>query len=430
MLQSKIKSIFTDKIFQDFFRGSILSVFATFIIGVASYLVRRIMADSLSLDDYAAFYGIFAFFSLLVILFRFGTAEVLLFIIPDLRNRMNENVDRKMFSTICNFNFIIFFILIIILGCITPWLQRTYFPIIATWYLYAFLPFLMLSSLESIVTNMFNALKAFGYMNGVQVFKTIMILTGLFLILNKFQLLGAIAVFNISIFLMLLISFVILKEKFSYGLSRKMDFSTARLIFKPCSWLFLLSLGGMALNELGTIFLVIFNSTTEVALFNIAVPIAMIIKSLYCIPLVFIPFVADMQSKGEGKKIKKYINTIAFFVLAIGILMIPFFLLWGEVTVSLLFGEKFVSAKWSVFFLSEAMIVSIIAQFNINTLNSIRCEHVSAIITSAVTVVAILLYLTLSGPYGAAGTAVGALIAGTIWSFASYIALRCRLQSS
>ena len=102
-----MKQLFTDKIFQEFFRGSILSVIATCIIGVANYLVRRIMADSLSIDNYAAFYGIFAFFSLLVILFRFGTAEVLLFIIPDLRNRMNENVARKMFSTICNFNFII-----------------------------------------------------------------------------------------------------------------------------------------------------------------------------------------------------------------------------------------------------------------------------------------------------------------------------------
>jgi O-antigen/teichoic acid export membrane protein len=288
----------------------------------------------------------------------------------------------------------------------------------------------MLSSLESIVTNMFNALKAFGYMNGVQVLKTIMILTGLFFIINKFQLPGAIAVFNFSILLMLLLSFIVLKKKFSYKLSHKIDLSTAKTILKPCSWLFLLSLGGMALNEFGTIFLVIFNSATEVALFNIAVPIAIIIKSLYCIPMVFIPFVSDMHNNGAGENIKKYINTITFWVLAIGLLMIPIFLIWGEFLVILLFGEKFVAAQWSVFFLSEAMIVSIIAQFNINTLNSIRCEHISAIITSAVTIIAILLYATLSGVYGATGTAIGALIAGIIWSITSYIALQRRLQLS
>ncbi len=239
---------------------------------------------------------------------------------------------------------------------------------------------------------------------------------------------GAILAFNIPLVIIIILAFLLLRKKISFSLRGKCNLSLLGRYKHRCLWLFFLSFGGMLFNELGTVVLTLTNSAAEVAYFNIAIPIAMLFRSLYCVALVFIPFIEDLQHSGDFRQLNRYIHFFLLCITIVAVAMVPIYGVFGEKIVIFFFDEKYVPAVSSSFILSEAMLIALFAQFNINTLNAMNQEKTAAVITFIVAVIAVIFYIPLSYYGGATGTAYGSMFAALLWSIVSYLYLKKSLR--
>ena len=184
----------------------------------------------------------------------------------------------------------------------------------------------------------------------------------------------------------------------------------------------------MIFNELATTILAGASSLREVAFFNIAVPVAMIIRSFYCVTMVFVPFAGAMKNSGDYRKLALCIRVSAGCSILAGILLIPVFVFFGRGAIRLLFGAAYADAAWASFLLSEAMMIAFSGQMNINTLNTLGLEKLSARISLLTAAFAVVAYIPLARFRGAEGIAAGCLAAAILWSVLSYAALMRRIR--
>jgi O-antigen/teichoic acid export membrane protein len=195
-----------------------------------------------------------------------------------------------------------------------------------------------------------------------------------------------------------------------------------------CLMLMSLSFSPLIFNEVATVVLAIFSSADEVADFNIAVPISMAFRTIHCIPLVFVPFAGDMIVSGNYAGVKKSLILSLAATIGTCVLMIPFFIFFGDLCITLLFGRQFISALMPTAILSIAVMAAFAGQMNINTLNTLKKEKYSAILTAVTALIAVLIYSPMSYFFGASGVAAGALAAALIWSLLSFAVVMHQLN--
>ncbi len=402
------------------FSGSLLSVAASVLIGLGMYLVRRIFADSLPVDDYAALYSLTALGVLAAGILRFGTAEALLFVLAGKQDPAGDE-GKNFFTGICLWNIAVFSL--VTLGAAAFFaagggLGRLALPRSV---LQLFLPFLFLSAFEALFANTFNAIGAFPRQYGVQLLKTALTVAGAWLaggVLTR-----AVLAFEVPLLVIFLVSLVYLRKSFRFEVLRGSWIAGVRANAPRCLWLWLFSFSPLIFSELATATLAGFSTLKEVAFFNIAVPVAMIVRSFYCVAMVFVPFAGAMNNAGDYRNLRRCIYAALAVVTVCGLLLIPVFRCGGVWLVTLLFGERFVSAVPAAFLLSEAMLIAFSGQVNINTLNTLGHERTSALISLAVAAFAVAAYIPLATAHGAVGVAAGSLAAAFLWSLLSGAAL-------
>ena len=407
------------------FAGGSLSVAASLLVGVFAYLVRRVFAGSLSVDDYATLYSLMAMGTLIVGIFRFGTAEAVLFALSGMKDPEGEEGGR-LFSGVCVWNAAVF--ALVTLGAAGFFLAggRPAGVAAPLSTLLIFLPFLFLSAFEAIFGNAFNALGAFSRQYGMQVLKMGLMLVGAVAAAGALD--RAVLAFNVPLLIVFVLSLIYLRQLFCADVLRGSWTRGVRNNAPRCLWLWLFSFSPMIFNELATTVLAGASSLREVAFFNIAVPVAMIIRSFYCVAMVFVPFAGAMKNSGDYRKLALCIRVSAGGAILAGLLLIPAFAFFGRGAIRLLFGAAYADAAWSSFLLSEAMVVAFSGQMNINTLNTLGLEKVSARISLLTAAFSVAVYIPLARFRGAEGIAAGCLASAILWSVLSYAALMRRIR--
>jgi O-antigen/teichoic acid export membrane protein len=405
-----------DKSTLSFLRSSVLSAAASLFVGLGGYLIRRILANTLSVDDFARFYFLMAAATMLVVFFRLGTADLLLFGMSGMERPQKNPGAWNLFSGICRFNLYVFFALSVI--CAAPALfssQRTT--------LFLLIPFFLLFSFETLFNNALNALKLFREQYGLQCLKTLLMVILVCICSSRWGVSGTIAAFNLPMLFTGLLAFIWLKRVSAGTCFRKPDRKLLVPLRQNCLWLFLLSFSPVIFNELGTVMLTLFSTNVETAVFNIALPVAMIIRSFYCVVTVLIPFVGEMKCCNDYEKIRKYLHGGAGVVLLAAVALIPFFLFFGRWLLVLLFGGQFRNAVFPAFLLSEAMLIAFLGQMNINILNTLDQEKISAVLTLQTALFSVVTYAVSAKLGGADWTAAACLLSALLWSVLSYSAL-------
>ena len=407
------------------FAGGTLSVAASLLVGVFAYLVRRFLASSLSVEDYASVYALMALGMLAVSIFRFGTAEAVLFVLSGLKDPAGPE-GRRLFSGVCLWNAAVFAIITFAAALFLIAGGRPAGVELPLPTLLLFLPFLFLSAFEGIFGNAFNALGAFGWQYGIQVLKMGLMFVGAVLVCGMPE--RAVLAFNVPLLIIFLLSCVGLRRLFCADAVRGSWAREIREQAPRCLCLWLFSFNPVIFSELATAVLAGASSLSEVAFFNIAVPAAMIIRSFYCVAMVFVPFAGAMKNSGDYRKLALCIRISAAATVAAGLLLIPVFALFGRMLICLLFGEKYADASLSAFLLSEAMVVAFSGQMNINTLNTLGKERLSALLSLLTAALAVAIYIPLARFHGAAGVAAGCFAVAAAWSIVSYVLLMRQLR--
>ncbi len=399
-----------------FLHGSAGALVASIAVGASAYFIRRQMALGLSADDYAFFYSMYALLLSLLAIFRFGTPEVVLYQLPALLQKRKLTNARMLFSFVCHYQIVVFGGLTLLLVLCIPLFQQFYFSMpTKAWLILALLPFLLLTALETVQQNALNSLQEFTIQNGLKVLKSLLLLGGVLIFLYNGGLSGIIATYITSTLLIVVAGYWLIKRsgKLQY------QFFIAPTIRKQAlnagAVFYALALGQAILNDFGTVVLTITSTTTEVVLYNIALPIATIIRSLYCIPMVFTPLSFELFNSGDHNQLRRTMTRLNLLTIAGLVIAFPTLLWLGEWLITLLFSAEFVAAKWSMLLLIEATIISVIIQFHINFFNAIGRKRIAVMTALPAIAISLPLLPVLSYFFGATGTSLAVLLVSLLW---------------
>ena len=182
----------------------------------------------------------------------------------------------------------------------------------------------------------------------------------------------------------------------------------------------LLAAGNAIMQDLGTLTLAFVSQTQEVVLFNIALPIAMIVQSMLVVLNVFNPMIAEYCAKNEKALVGKLFNRLFMLTAAMMLAAVPVLYFGGELVITLLLSGKVIAAKWCTIFLVEASLLAVPVRALLNLFNTTDRKSVSLKALAPLGVSAAVLFPCLSYLYGATGAGLAAFLSTAAW-LAAYV---------
>ncbi len=403
-----------------FFKGSLFSAASAVAVGVFGYLTRRFLANSLAENDYAFFYSTFALFTLTSIIIQCGTADVVLFELPGFLERRRKRCGTAIYKFIQKFQSFNALICTGVLLLLFPLLKKYYFNYPVTFFnFFIFALILWGMTLENTTLFALNSQGKFEIMSVLRVVKSGLFFAGcwLFATIDIFSgIITSCVIVTVacSLYGVWLISKTMPGK--GYILPRKLK----RNVINSGVVFMILASGNIVIQDLGTCTLSLFSSPREVVLFNIALPLSMIVQSMLVVLNVFAPMIAECCMKNDKKALKKLFDIIFISAAAIMILTVPVFYFGGEFIIKIMFSEKFIAAKWSAFFLIEAALLAIPVRSLMILFNATGKKRTSLKTIFPMSLATIILFPLLSYLYGATGTGIAALLTTGIW-LAAYL---------
>ncbi len=313
---------------------------------IAAYLLRLLLARSLSPATYGAYYeviGLFVFLS--VSLNDFGLSQSFLFHFTKEKDSPKEG--KNVFTTV----FVAKVALSLVLGAVFTlfheWFAIHYFhnvslskPILL--FSLAFL-FQGLAVFAGAYYGSLGRLKLYSFLAQAPIILTTLLSGVVFLVLPPETLLT-------GYFLAWLLAFALtaaicVRIPFSRLLTRKVSPGTARKVKDYALLVFLSAAGGILLSSMDILFLTYFRSSTEVGFFAIAMPVAALLL-VFTDPL--ISFLAPVVVHRHHRKEHPQLAATLGMIYSTGIfLLLPlslFLALFAKEVILVMFGEAYVAA--------------------------------------------------------------------------------------
>lgn len=397
-----------------FLRGSFLSVLAAVSAGVAGYLTRRFMANHLPENDYAFFYSTYSLITFLLILTQVGLSDVMLFELPGLLSLNRKAKAGGFYSFVCRIQSLLALIFFLLLCASIPFLKKYYYSFpVSTANLLLLFTILWGLTLENTTLFALNSVRKFGTTSLLRSLKALLICAGVILCLWMKSFVGIILFYVLITTGCTLAGHVLFRKNLPQ--SALLRPPQKKKIFIDGGIFIFLAVGSAVIQDLGTVSTAFFSSAAEVVLFNIALPIAMIVNSFTAVLQVFMPMIADCFAQKEKKKLKHLFMLVILGSSVCMLVVLPILWFGGDFIIRLLFSEKFIAAKLSTIWLVEASILSLPVRAFLNFFNTIGKQNVSVITLIPTAVSAMILFPLLSWKFGAVGAAEATFFAALIW---------------
>lgn len=397
-----------------YLRGSFLFALSAILVGALSYLTRRFMANHLPANDYAFFYSTFSLISFLLILTQAGLSHVILFELPGLFASERKAAAGSFYCFVRRIQSSLSALFFLLLCASIPLLKRYYYDFpVSTLQLVLFLTILWGFTFENTTLFALNSVRKFGTVSLLRTLKALLFCLAVILCLKQKSITGII-VLCVAITTLCTLTGNLLFRKV-VPQSEKLSGSQKKQILKDGGFFIFLTAGYALIQDVGTIAVAFFSSASEVVLFNIALPIAMIVNSFNVVLQVFLPIIADSFAQKEKKKVKNLFALILFGSAVCMVLALPMLWFGGERIICLLFSERFIAAKLSTLLLVEAAILSLPVRAFLNFFNTIGKQNISVITLIPTAAVALIAFPLLSWSFGAAGAAGATLLCSLTW---------------
>ena len=408
-----------------FFGNTAFSISCALVIGFCAYLSRRLTSNGLPGDEYAFFYSTFSLVSIMIAFTCLGIPNASFFRIPDARNGGQDDEARGVFAWCVRWVLLVGVFLtavglpVVLLagGSMDRYGidSRRIFPLL----LLLPLPF----SLFTATTLLLNGLKEFVASNLLSLWNTVTILAGIWLFQAQWGLSAVIVVYAVGAWCAGLGAIWWAWRKHHFTIFHRLAPEGRRRLVKAGGWLLLSCIGYYFFAELGNVMLSYLGTPEETLKFNIALPIALMIRPLYAISEVFAPLsnqlFQDSDTRALRRSVWSMLGVTALMMIGAGVV----FGFWGGWIVTLLFGAEFADAAPCTLILIEGALIWNAARFYADILNSMRRERFAALIAAGLGVLSVALYWIFCSSRGADGAALAALIASAVWLLAVLVSV-------
>ncbi len=410
-------------------KGAAIVLIMYLLSGFVGYLFRLFIARNLTPIEYGLFYAVFSFVMFFSLFTDFGISSAVVRFIPEFQVKKRFDLIKNSVLFTFIFQCVISAIIAFVLYLISNWLAINYFhntqaePILK---IFAVIFWLSCFNIFTASFQGFQKMLAYSSMNFLKMLSILLIT----IVLSYFglrvmsptyaYLLGYLIVVVIS----LIIFFRVFPGFFKY--KTKTDKSLIKKLFKFGISVTLSSLSYMVISYTDTLMLTYFKTLSDVAFYNIAMPISMILIWFLAHPLsaILLPMASEMWSKKNKISLKNGVETIHKYVF---LAMVPLALImmsFPEIVIRVLFGDAYVSVSTALQILAFGMIFYSIAYINSNILSGIGRPEIITKIMAFVAVSNIVFNFILIPRFGVVGAAIATAISYIMMLVLTSIMLR------
>lgn len=418
-----------------YFGNTAFSLFCAFVIGVCAYLTRRLTSGGLPGDEYAFFYSTFSLVSMMVAFASLGIPNAAFFCIPDARNRGRDDEARGFYAWCIRWCFAVgVFLTVVGLPVVLlagNSMKRYGIESGGIFRLLLLLPLPL--TLFTATTMLLNGLKEFVVSKLLQLVNTLTILCGIWLFQSRFGLSAVILVYVVGAFCAAAGAILWAWKKFGCSCLHPIAADERKRLVRTGGWLLLSCAGYYYFTDLGNVMLSYLGTPEETEVFNIALPVALMIQPLYALSEVFAPLSNRLYQENDFRTLRKSLWSMIGLTLVMMLGAGVVFAFLGKWLLTLLFPGKAAAAAAAVsstLILIEGALLWNAARFCSDMLNSMRREKTAAVIAAGLAALSVALYWCFCSTCGADGTAWAALIASGIWFLAAMIAILFVLKRS
>ena len=391
-------------------KGALTVIIISAIAAVFGYLVRLVMARTLSVEDFGLFYAVFAFLGLFGIFKTLGFDKALIKFIPEFLHEKKYDELKSSILYAAIIQLITSLITILIVYFLSDYLAKNYFHNEkASLVLILMAISFMFDSFTQVLKFSFQGFKKMSYFSGIDLVRMIIILIVILIgsWLN-YDILGPVLAYIISPAILTIIFGLLLIKVFPQFTKSKFTFQ--KTLFKKISryGIFVLatSFAGFILWYTDTIMITYFLGLTSVALYNVALPTA---KLFLYFPRafggIFLPLTSEFWAKKENGLLIAGVEALYKYSAIIIIPAVFIVFSFSDLIISIFFGSNYAEAGNTLKILIIGMIFAAINGISINIFSGIGKPEINSKIvysTAAFNFISNLALIPLWGINGAA----------------------------
>jgi O-antigen/teichoic acid export membrane protein len=409
-------------------RGTGWLLFASILAALLGYVLRVVLARNLSIEDYGLFYAVFALVGLLASFRGFGIGQALMKYIPEFKIKKDFSSIKKGIIYYFFVQLITYGLLLVGIFLLAERFALYYFKDIKAVQLLVVLGLAFLFAIfESLFHVLFLGYKKMNYYAFTHFFQmSLVVLITIILFYLGFGYLSPAYAYLFASILSGIVYFLLFSKLSPKTVKAKssVDF---KLFKKLTLFGFPLTISAVVASSVGyidTLLITFFIGLKEVALYNVALPIAMMLRQFAkSVSLVLIPLSSEiyLQKKEvliDGiKRVQKYL-LIVVFPLSLGMVF------FAPLIILLFFGENYIGATSTLRILSFSAVFYCVAYVNANILLGIGKSKINAKIMAGGSIFALILNLILIPFYGILGAGLSLFFASLLMFFVSFYYLK------
>jgi O-antigen/teichoic acid export membrane protein len=391
-------------------KAALIVSVAGIVVVLLSYLLRVILARTLTLADYGLFYAVFAVVQLFLFFEGFGTPTALVKFISQFKSQEEYGKIKTIIFSTFFIQLISLSFISLILYLIAPFLAEHYFKTSAAELLIKlFVLYILLGFLFKLTRGIFNGFQKFKIFALMEPIRLIIVIFSLFILLAlDYGVLAPILAFNIAWILTVLFFVIPLFKtvKFSkYKISK--PYLMGRKLLKFGFPLMFVGVSSKVISYLDTIVLTYFIGLDQVGIYNAILPSSLIFLFLgNALANVLLPVSSELWVSKLKDKISSSLNNAYKFVLFFTLPLILAVMIYAEFFIGFVFGEGFVPGANVFRILLIGVAFFSIAVMNNSILVGVgKTKTVMKILISA-SIINLILNLILIPSFGIMGAAV------------------------
>ncbi len=328
-------------------KGSSIIILFTVLLSPLGYFIRILYSQSLSIELFGLFYAVLNFFTLITTYNDLGFGYSLTFFLPKYIKKNDFQTSWQMYKIVQIIEVSTSIILSILLIAFASFIADNFFKVpVAKNLIYIFCIYLIAHGFLSALINLFNGLQKELYYSSIHLMRMLFTLSFsifFWLIDSPNVIYYAISWAGAYICVGIIYNFI-LHKKYPYLTKNKFHWDK-QLYLKMQSYALpaLLTTSIFSLTTFSdSFFLTIFRGVKEVGIYNIILPLVTI-SSIFLAPLsnLLVPLISHLV-EGEKGKVIQLLNAILKIIPFVGIYFSLFLILFPSISVSLLFGKKWV----------------------------------------------------------------------------------------
>lgn len=409
-------------------RGTALIFTATLATNIISYVIRIFLARSLTPEEFGLVYAAISFVALINIFQNFGLGQTLQKKIPEfIINRNYGKIKYAMkfsFSIQFTYAVIVFIFILLFSQQIADNIFRTSqaVPVLIVLSILGLVHVanqVVITSLQGLHRiKIYTALNFFNY---IFRFIFVLLLIPLGVLALPYSQLAATAVFAV-------IGVLVFRVKFPEIIAAKPQPISRELIAFSTPIIAILIASTINAN-FSTVMLSSLRSLGDVAMYQIALPIANIVMILAgSIAIIALPLTSELWAKHNMKQLRRIIELLLKALFAVVIPMVIIFITFPELVIGMLFGESYLQANGILQLLSVAVIFQSLVMVSSSLLLGIGDTRTLVKIAFLITATNVITSIVLIPTFGIMGAAMSLLVTYVVGTFAHIYASRKRIK--